>query len=534
MNQFSRFLSLGYFIVFSFGLSIGAEYPYRFHRISPEGGFYHYGIRSITQDSDGFIWFNTKHEVFRFDAYNVIRSNQVVVVDNRQSVTNFLCLYNDKSSDLWLTADIGLFKYNKLSADFEFEYNFKDNITRMVEDDNGNFWLQGNNTIGIYDPEKQVFYQRQMGFPPGTSFSYLHTNGKDIFVGTRSGEVYTYDHYSGTFFQLFRIKSETRIMGIASVNDQVFALSADRGLFVYDRLGNYLKNYTFFLEVSGIQGNNIGTELFLDKNNILWIATHQGLFLLNPSTESFSFHTSKTEDVFTLPNKTIWTIYADNQNGIWVGTYSGGLAYANIFDHRFISIRHPNSTSQNNNFINSFAEDQYFNLWIGSDGGGLSYYHTEKQDFTFFRNQKNKNSLSFDNVKALAIEKDNNLWIGTYNGGLDRLNLKTKQFFNYKNDPKNSNSISGNHVYALQLEADSGIWIATQPLGLDFFHFANKTFTNFNLTPLEYLSTFSNNINGLFRGSNDRLWIATADGLLEMSIPRKKFRHFKYSTIDPQ
>lgn len=42
---------------------------YKFRTLSPDGGFYYDGVKSIEQDGEGFIWVMLDYELYRFDGY---------------------------------------------------------------------------------------------------------------------------------------------------------------------------------------------------------------------------------------------------------------------------------------------------------------------------------------------------------------------------------------------------------------------------------------------------------------------------------
>ena len=70
-----RIYKLILFICLFFSLPCPAENikNYKFHTLSPEGGFYYDGVKSIQQDSDGFIWIVMENDLFRFDGYQFKR-----------------------------------------------------------------------------------------------------------------------------------------------------------------------------------------------------------------------------------------------------------------------------------------------------------------------------------------------------------------------------------------------------------------------------------------------------------------------------
>ena len=60
-------------LFFSLPVLAGNIKNYKFHTLSPEGGFYYDGVKSIQQDNDGFIWIVMENDLFRFDGYQFRR-----------------------------------------------------------------------------------------------------------------------------------------------------------------------------------------------------------------------------------------------------------------------------------------------------------------------------------------------------------------------------------------------------------------------------------------------------------------------------
>ncbi|MEJ5223715.1 MAG: two-component regulator propeller domain-containing protein, partial [Anaerolineales bacterium] len=136
-----------------------------------------------------------------------------------------------------------------------------------------------------------------------------------------------------------------------------------------------------------------------------------------------------------LPNATVLSVLQDQDGFMWFAT-ADGLARYDGTD--FTIFRHDdqrNSLSNNNTFCLIQSRDGL--IWIGTDPGGLNVYDPQTGQFSVYKNDpENENSLPNDSVWSLMEDRDGNIWIGTRNG-LSRLDRATGTFHNYLPDPEN-------------------------------------------------------------------------------------------------
>ena len=528
----NKYVLICCFVILVADLLAVPSIPLRFRRMSPEGGLYHNGIQSIAQDADGYIWFNTIDELFKFDGYNFTRFQNINNGEKLIRDPQFNYLLSDSKQRLWIATNRGLFFYDIASGTFKLEIEPDEEIIRICEDHSGNLWLLSSTKIGIYDPIKGIFKAIFKGLDSSVLLSTCYADLNNLWVGTKNGEVYKFDNTTKSFLFFTKLIKPAIIQDIVSTANDVYVLAGEQGLYHFGKNGVFIRSYTFFLENADIKGNNLGRTLHIDANKTLWIGTHRGLYLLNTINGSYSHYKSNVNDEFSLPNNSIWTISEDRLGGIWIGTYSGGLGYVNFKDHRFQHIMHTDNISMNNNFISAFIEDYKGNYWIGTEGAGLDYYDRATGTFTNYKHTFEKNSLSYDNVKALVMDKNSNLWIGTYNGGLDFFDVINKRFVNYKHVPSNIKSLSSNIIYSLQIESDSGLWIGTHNRGIDFFNFRTKEFAHYSALANENNALGLHYVNGLHRGSGDYLWIASRHGLNMLNVKSKVYKHYFFNISD--
>lgn len=62
------------------------------------------------------------------------------------------------------------------------------------------------------------------------------------------------------------------------------------------------------------------------------------------------------------------------------------------------------------------------------------------------RQEPNKNSLSYNDVRAFHEDKAGNIYIGTDGGGLDIYNKTNKTFIHHRYNPFNANSVGADAI----------------------------------------------------------------------------------------
>src|SRR6185295_4109011 len=104
-------------------------------------------------------------------------------------------------------------------------------------------------------------------------------------------------------------------------------------------------------------------------------------------------------DATSISDNSIWEIYEDAQQQLWIGTLLGGL---NRFVPEINGFKsyHKGPGSLNSNYIAALAEDQDGNLWIGTESG-ISVLNKKTGAFTYYtHNSKDPHSLGNSNVTA--------------------------------------------------------------------------------------------------------------------------------------
>lgn len=341
-------------------LSLGANVS--FQTLSPYGGLGYDGIKSIRQDSVGFMWVVMKEDIFRYDGYEYRSYANRIKTTNNTSPTFFRGFKEDTSGIVLLTS----------SGEYVYKYSV------------------------------------------------------DSFICT-SPIATTSPKSNSTYFQGALLR--------ASLTD------------------------------------NIGVE---------WYGTQNGLYMRNPQTKEISLF--KRDDGSGLVNNSIWTLYNDYDNNLWVGTYSGGVCFLPSYSG------HPFSTFRLEELglpqcaVSSMVQNGN-SLWLGTEGAGVIELTKNGDSWkvvhAYMHDETNPSSLAYNNVNSLLLQ-NNRLWIGMYMGGLDCLNLETRRLEHYKAEDANSR-ISSNHITKLIAAGDSGMWIIYPRSKEQLSYYSWKTDTSLHI-----------------------------------------------------
>ena len=355
------------------------------------------------------------------------------------------------------------------------------------------------------------------------------TNNNEFLMSKDKGYFYQFDYQSMIFKLLFSFPNPMEIVNFKKYGNFLWILTEKDGLLKLNlKTLKIEKTYTFFCQKEGDMQLSLSRDFLMDKNGYIWIATHQCLYLLNPKNGEYILYKHSDTDKFSLINNSIWNLNLDKQGNLWIGTFCGGVCYVNLNDLKGFKTITVQSSKFSQNIISGFAE-RGNELWIGTEGSGMLCYDIIKGVSKSYKHDPKNNSLAFDNVKAMLMDRiHNKLWIGMFLGGLDCLDLTTNKFKNYSENDEDKR-ILVNHVNRLEAEADSGIWVGYRDgkARITYFSITRKTSKHINFNSKEYHNFIGSRVSDFCRDDENNLWFASQERLNVMDIKTKKFMLFK-------
>jgi serine phosphatase RsbU (regulator of sigma subunit) len=239
------------------------------------------------------------------------------------------------------------------------------------------------------------------------------------------------------------------------------------------------------------------------------------------------------EDLINTPkaqsflNRPILSIYEDDKNRIWVGTWEGSVGFFDETKPQFVVFEPlPNKPNQlaNRNIFGILQSSQTKELLLisGGDRGGLHILKNEtEQTFeNYTHSPEDKTSISSIWCKKIYEDSKKNIWIGAL--GLSRFDLNSKKFTNYLHDDKDEKSIINNITNAIFEDSKGRLWVGTSG-GLSMM--LGDKFVNY--TKADGLP--SNSIYGILEDSQGNLWLSTGEGISKFDVEKKTFRNYDES-----
>lgn len=504
--------------------STSASNDIYFHKISIEDDLSQLSVRTIYQDEFGTLWFGTREGINKFNgnSINIIYPT----FDDKNALPESL-IYNicgDKNGHIYIHSQNGVIKYNLKSATFS---TVTQNSVNHISYGLHCLWIAEQKSIYSYKKGKKTKYVELENVESPISCVFQASDMR-IYAGTISSGVFVIDQNKNV--KTIINKSSEITCFFEDNKKNIWIATLNNGVYKIERNGE-IKNYT---TTTNPQKTNICSNyartICQDDNGLIWIGTYKGLNKLNPETEQFTHYGSEKNSELFLTNESVWSLHKDNQGTIWAGTYFGGVNYFNP-DVNFYNYHDlQKGVFQNKPFpvISNIIEYDNQSIFLCSEGSGLIYYNLKDKSYkVFLANDKNPNSITANNIKAVHFDKaKNELWLGTHLGGVCVLNTQKWEFTKYP--PIKPAWPNANNVHAI-LPYKENLLVATQN-GLFILNKEKKTFTLF----CDKLHNITHVIHDIKIDKMQNLWIASINGLYKYDLENKNIYSYFYNVDNPE
>ncbi len=317
-------------------------------------------------------------------------------------------------------------------------------------------------------------YLPRDGLPQNQAKALYQDSRGYLWVGTYSGLA----RYNGREWKIFTkenglTRNEINALG-EDAKGRVLIGSRDGGLMIYD-------GASFFSFPAGsMLGSGEVTDILTDADGVVWVATREGLALLDqgevrefgladglPALDCLDIHQRRDGSIWAATAGGVVQFNGDRfkkpallegaaelgQVRMMIEDRNGKLYFGTenslfVLDQR--ELRRIDRPEFEGATFNDAAVDRRGRLWFATHNRGALCFDGERVDA-----YTTANGLSYDLIYCLAIDRENNLWFGT-DDGLNKLSEGPFVVFDKRY------GLAHNIVRAMYQDRDGVIWLGTR------------------------------------------------------------------------
>jgi len=503
-------------------------------------------VYDIYEDRTGQIWIGTygggvsifNRKTKKFKTYKNQKNNV-----NSLSGNAIRKVLEDDAGNIWVAVDgAGINKFDKTNETFtRFMHDPNDTTTLAsnlvlccAKDSKGYFWV-GTWMGGItqFDPrtEKAVKYYKHDPNDPNTiasseNFQFLESSKGKYWICTRNGlnrldpktgklELYQHDPLISTSL------GYNVLSNLYEDKDGILWISTEGGgASMLDLYKKSFKHYQNNYKNSNSLSDNDVTNIFQDKDGVYWIATRYGLNKINFETNVVTRIFNDPNNPNSIPSNQIQCVTQDKNGYLWIGTGNKGVSIYNPETGKYKNYGMGDNMKNAliNNSINCVYADSKGSVWLGSYGGGVSRFRSDDEGFLNYT--IDPENLMKDVCLCLYEDNEGNIWGGTMGHGAVRYN-EEKKGFDFFEPSSDKNSISSSIIYDIY-EAYGYLWFCTGGKGFDRFDKKTGEFKNYNTKD----GLANDKVLSMQADASGYLWISTSKGMSRFNIEKETFLNF--------
>ena len=528
----NTFCVLACFFITIFCQAQSVEEHYYFKNLSIRNGLSQNTVNAILQDRKGFMWLGTKDGLNRYDGLSFRKFKHDAA--NPRSIGNsfITSLYEDFNGNIWVGTDAGVYIYypeKEAFEEFDCQSLEKTRIERSVSmiagDKQGRVWIaveaQG---MFCYDARQKLLRNYPLSEISSNIKCFTFDSGGTLWLGFYGdGLYYSKDNLAtvhpygspedgkrefegGVITKI--VQGNYNCLYIGSVKEGVSELNLTSGqvrnLLAIDESGESI----------------FCRDLLPYSDNELWIGAESGIYIYNLRTAQFIHLRASLYDSYSLSDNAIYALYKDREEGLWIGSYFGGVDYYPR-QYTYFAKYYPKNiaNSLHGKRVREFCRADDGTLWIGTEDGGLNHFNPKTKEFHFF-----EPSAGFTNIHGLCMD-GSHLWVGTFSKGLRVIDTRTGVILRTYTEGHTSHSLNDNSIFSICRTSAGEIYLGTL-FGLLRY---NRTQDNFDRIP---------ELNGKFvydikEDSYGNLWLATyANGAYCYDVSARRWKNYVFDAED--
>ena len=384
------------------------------------------------EDNEGYLWIGGNGFVNRYD-YSTDRFQHVRLstVSTEPNGSNVSSLFTDTQGRIWAGSKGGeIYKFGRKSNIFDLirhtediDANYTGELWCITQLKNGKI-LFANRNRGIFqyneNSEKTDYFYLEKNFSPTKIFRIQEEDDGTIwFSGEDQIIRYNPKFYSYEFLDGFQVLPKMYHLGYHKFSDENYIfVSEPFGLIHYNPKTS---------EIIKTTRTSIAPYWFIvDKYDILWIASLQGLLKYDP--RSIRFTHLQLDPVISQENRgnVLNNIIFDqfDKKLLWTVSSSNNLIQYNLRNGALKKYPITLPEPYQNRILENFIQDKQNNFYFSTlNTSGILKYDLKNNNVSKLTHMSHAFNRTF-RIEDLAVDQNNNLFISS-NRGLVYSNLNT-------------------------------------------------------------------------------------------------------------
>ena len=505
-----------------------------FKRLTIEEGLSQASVQAVLVDHQGYAWIGTYSGLNRYDGHEFkVYTN---TPNDSNSISNNLitAIAEDRENRLWVGTSEGLNLYQRANETFVKIHDIENAyVTAVAVDSIGNVWVGTSNGLHVMKGSSSLEFTSSSNFTnnlPASSaqITHIYTQVSGVVwlssyaSSSNTSTLHKIDIESESALEAITVQG--KVNSVAFNKQNLLYVATDQGLLIYNIESNRFSNDVF---PESIKKGEI-TSLEYSSKSELWIGTQKhGAFIFTEESGEVHWLTNLEGFPKSISDNHVTQIIEDKQNNIWLSTFVNGT---NFYNPSYSNFAHVKKSGKFPDFPSNKVigfESLNNKLYFGTYDAGLGVLdELTKTVKNFAPNATEENSFPSLMVSDLLATSSDTLWIGTVGSGLVKMNVDSESFEAYTHSAENKTSISQDSVLSLLALPDGRLLVGTWGGGLNLMDVENEQFVHFKHSSQDKTSLADDIIWSMFKDLNNDVWIGTQNGLSKFNVETGTFKNY--------
>lgn len=397
------------------------------------------------------------------------------------------------------------------------DYSYREGLTSsgvnsVFRDSKGFLWICTTNGLFRYDGYSfKNINSIASGILKYETYCIVEDRKQNFWIGTAGKGIVYYNSHTGKLFSLNLSEgNNSKVNRILFFQNRIW-VATNEGLLVIDEKDDIDVNTQFKVKVlwpdpvnKNLQMNVINFIYSQPGSKSLWIGTNSPLYELDPDTYEFKIVNSYNQ------NSIRWL--ADYSNGkILVSSWDGGVFVVDPAKHILKNDLIINEINRivGDKRVKSAIVDSQNRYWIATFGDGLYIFEKDKNGSLRFENYRNEENLPIklksNFIDQILLDNSGTAWLSMAESGLSKIYYQ-KEYFRYYNFSE-SDKTKSKEIHAIKQSSDRNkFWVSFNRNELDLFDSKNYSYRQFTFSS-SGLQLQNDKINFAYQDKKGNLWI---------------------------